>query len=344
MKKLIVLSLALLLIAPMIVTAGGAREPQQQQQMTFRWSIATAVDHPASKITQEIADEIFQKTNGAVKIEVFVANSLGGEGEVTDMVRAGAILGATLGMQMFEPYWDDLGGLRLPFTFPSDEAFGKYWWNYAKDNIFNGPVRQNTGMYVLAGQSYGLRHLTTKGVPVRRPEDLRGLRVRAMEQPVSISYITSLGGNAIPIAWAELYMALQTGTVIGQENPVSNVISAKFYEVQDHLILTGHAAGMAMATVNEGVWNTIPAQHRTIIEAAFVAGANRVTETVRSMEGEWLKELQQRGMTILRPEDIDFAAFQANAQRVIAQTFGDARYDGWRRVQQHAIEWLKANP
>ena len=313
------------------------------EPMTFKWSIATAADHTASIVTQEICDEIYKKTDGAITIELYVANALGSEAEALDMVRSGAILGGTIGQQMFEPFLEDISGWMLPYTFSSAEAMDAFFWGYAKDNVWNGPINEATGMTILGASNYGLRHLTTKGIEVKSPADLNGVKIRSMEQPVSISYVTALGGNAVPIAWSELYMALQTGTAVGQENPVSNIIAGKFYEVQDYMVMTGHAGGLAVACVNDDVFATIPAEYQTIIEEAFAAGSKKITEDLLAKEEDSIAELEGLGMTVLRVEDIDIEAFEANAAKVVEEQFGGSEYDSWREYQKIAMDWCAEN-
>jgi tripartite ATP-independent transporter DctP family solute receptor len=329
-------------------SAAGTTEVSQSaavsvEPMTFKWSIATAADHPASIITQEICDQINKETNGVITIELYPANALGSEAEATDMVRSGAILGGTLGMQMFQPYCDEISGFMLPYTFESVDALDGFFWGYAKDNYWNTRVLEATGMRTLGGVSYGMRHLTTKGIAVHSPADLKGVKIRSMEQPISISYVTSLGGNPVPIAWSELYMALQTGTAVGQENPISNIIAGKFYEVQDYLVLTGHAATYGSACVNDAVWATIPAEYQQIIEDAFVEGCKRITQETLAAEATSVEELKAQGMTVLTADEIDFDAFVASAAVVVADQFSGTEYDAWREYQQIAIDWCQEN-
>lgn len=343
MRKLILLSLVLLMITPMLLMAEGAAE-SQQQQMTFKWSIGLPAAHPMCVSKVKTAEEIFRKTNGAIKIDVMTDSILGSEKEATDQIRAGSILGGTIGGQMFENYYTDLSGLRFPFTFSSAREAQRYFKGYAKDNIWNKPVRQATSIYFLAGQNIGMRHLTTKGIAVKKPEDLKGIRIRSMEQPVSIASVEALGAVAVPIASSELFMALQTGVATGQENPISNIHAQKFYEVQDYVILTGHTAGTAVDCVNEKVWNTIPAKYRAIIEAEFVASCDKVTEDALAAEDSLLLDLKNRGMKVLTQADIDYAAFVASGQKIIEQKFSDPKYDGAKKLQREAMNWLKANP
>ena len=318
-------------------------EAEPVETMTFKWSMATAEEHPGSVITQEICDSIYEKTNGAIKIELYVANTLGAESETQEMVKMGAILGVTCGFGAVEAQCPAVNGWLLPYAFDSADAFMRFNNEYAIDAIWNGEILEATGLRTLGVVTWGARHLTVSGIDVNSPEDLAGTKIRSMDLPVYQAYVKALGGTPIPIAWNELYMALQTGTAQGEENPLSNIISAKFYEVQDTIILTGHAQCCSCAFVSEQVWQTIPEQYQTIIAEEFLNGMNRITETCLSSEEETITQLEEYGMTIKRTDEFDYQAFKDNAAVVIETEFSGEEYAEWMEYLTIAQDWIEQN-
>ena len=310
--------------------------------ITIKYAMSYAADHPHAIIFGELCDEIKERTNGAITVDLYVANTIGSEQEITDMVRTGDLFGGSIGAQMFENYVPGFAAWRLPFAVDSCENFVKFFDEYAKDELFNPIMIEQQRVRAISMASGGARHLSTKGVEVHKPDDLKGVKIRSMEQPVSISFIEALGGNPIPIAWSELYMALQTGTAQGQENPLGNIVSSKFYEVQDYVMLTGHSAGGGcVICVNEDAFQALPKEYQDIIVDVLTKGSKRITEEVASMEQDYIKTLKDNNVTVIGKEDLDMDAFKANAKAVIEKNFSS---DAEMREQYKIMEdWIAAN-
>lgn len=313
------------------------------EPILLKWYMATAVDHVATKVSEKMCKEIEERTEGRIKVELFPASQLGNEQEGMDMVRSGAIALGTIGNQMFQPFLDDIQGWMMPYTFDTVENCTRFHVEYAWENIYDTIMLEATGARTLGFRNYGARHLTTKGIEVKSPADLKGKKIRSMEQPISISYIESLGGNPVPIAFSELYMALQTGTAVGQENPISNVIAGKFYEVQDYMIITGHSCACAVDIINEKIWQSISKEDQEVIKDVFLRGSQETNKLILEDEEKAIEQLESKGMKVLRPEDIDMAAFMANAEKVIEKNFSGPEYDGWRKYNKIAKDWVAQN-
>ena len=321
----------------------NSAELPDMEPVELKWAMSYASDHPCAIITQEVCDEIKEETNGTVTFDLYVANTIGSEQEITDMVRNGDLFGGTIGLQMFENYVPEIAGWRLPFTFASLDDFTKFYTEYAEENLFNTNVLTASGMRSISMIEGGMRRLTTKGYEVHTPADLNGVKIRSMEQPASIATVKALGGNPIPIAWSELYMALQTGTAYGQENPIANVYNTKFYEVQDYLILTDHAVSPCINTVNEEAFQSLPAEYQTYLTEKFIDCANRVNVAVRESESDYVDKCEEAGMTVIENDELDMDAFRANADKVISETFVSEADKGMLEWHQQAIDWVNEN-
>lgn len=311
------------------------------EPMTLKWSTAVAEAHPAVPLLEECFEKINEETNGKITIELFSASTLGTENETTEMVRAGTIFGATLGQQMFESYYPAIAAENLPFTFSSPEECYTYFNEYSKDNVWNTDISNATGMHFIGGVIYGMRHLTTTDKEVKSPKDAADIMIRSMESEASMCQVTSLGGTPMPIAYSELYLALQTGTVDGQENPVANILEKKFYEVQDYLVLTGHAINIVVQAVNQEIWDTIPEAYQLVIEGVFNEYDQKIVDTMIGSENSGIEELEGYGMTVIPRDMLDMDAFHEAADASIQEYFGDN--DELLAYREAVLKWLTEN-
>jgi len=184
------------------------------------------------------------------------------------------------------------------------------------DKVLDGPIGaslsadlEKVQMRGLAFWENGFRNLTNSKRVVRTPADAKGLKIRTMENPVHIQAWKAAGVNPTPMAWGEVYGALQQGVIDGQENPVAVVLQMKVYEVQKYLSLTQHVYSPAMLIMSMKRWTQIPKEDQAIILKAAQEGAVYQRNLGRANEEQMLAELQKQGMTVTR--DVDKAAWVA---------------------------------
>jgi tripartite ATP-independent transporter DctP family solute receptor len=222
--------------------------------------------------------------------------------------------------------------LDVPFLF-RDKAHARA--------VLDGPIGQELlgkfdakGFKALAWAENGFRHMTNSKRDVKAPDDLKGLKMRTMENPVHIAAYKGLGIITTPMAFPEVFTALQQGTVDGQENPLPVIMSAKFSQVQKHLSLTGHVYSPCIFVMNKASFDKLAAADKTaFLEAAKVAvKANR--DRVDQDDANGVKELRAQGMTVI--EDVDKAKFVAQLAPVNAEfekQFGKANLDKIRNYK-----------
>jgi tripartite ATP-independent transporter DctP family solute receptor len=171
------------------------------------------------------------------------------------------------------------------------------------------------------GWVFGRRNLTTKNTPVRKPADMKGLKIRAQPVTIYLETIKGMGGNPTPIDWKEVYMSLQTGVADGQENPFNVIYSAKLYEVQKYLMLTEHMLQNQTVLISEKVYQSLtPEQRKIVLQSAIDAG-NYQNDLIAKDEVESLEKLKQAGMTVIGPkEGLDREAFR-KATRYVFDLF-----------------------
>ncbi len=301
-------------------------------QTTMRISIATAKDSHQGVAIDTFAQEVEKRTNGRYKIQTFYNGSLGGEREYIEAVQLGTQELAFSSSGPVPNFVPETKILDVPFLF-RDKAHAR--------KVLDGEIGQDLlkkfeskGFKALAWGENGVRHMTNSKRPVNAPEDLKGLKMRTMENPVHIAAYKGLGIVTTPMAFPEVFTALQQGTVDGQENPLSVIMAAKFDQVQKHLSLTGHVYSPCILLMNKGAFDKLSdADKKAFLEAAKVAvEANRAR--VDKDDANGVAKLRELGMQVV--DNVDKSKFQATLAPVMAQfekEFGKANLDKIRNVQ-----------
>ncbi len=295
-------------------------------QTMLRINIALAQNSHYGVAIDTLAREVERRTDGRYKVQTFYSSALGAERESVEGVQLGTLdltLTSTGPLPNFVP---DVAILDIPFLF-RDYAHARA--------VLDGPIGQELltkfqakGMVGLAWAENGFRHMTNSKRPVNVPDDLRGLKMRTMENPIHIEAYRQFGILPTPMAFTEVFTALQQGTVDGQENPLSVIEAAKLDQVQKYLTLTGHVYSPAVFLMNKARWDSLSdADKRAFLDAAKEAvKANRAR--VDEDERKAVADLRAKGMTVA--ENVDKAKFQAAlapAYADFAKRFGQANID-----------------
>ncbi len=247
--------------------------------------------------------DIEEKSGGRISVELYPNGQLGGDRELIESVQLGTVqvaIPATSALAGFDKRFQVFD---LPFLFKSKETAFK-----ALDGELGHKVDEllkPLGMRNLGYGENGYRHITNNRNPVRKPDDLKGIKLRTMENPLHLAFFKMLGANPTPMSFGELYTALQQGTVDGQENPVVLVYTAKFFEVQKFYSLTGHVYSATMLVANDDFFASMPEDLWKIVEDA---GKRYVVEQrvlAEEQEHKFLDELKKVGLQIneLTPEE-----------------------------------------
>jgi len=301
-------------------------------QTTMRISISTAQNSHQGVAIDTFAKEVEKRTGGRYKVQTFYNGALGGERESIESVQLGTQELAFSSTGPIPNFVPETKILDVPFLF-RDKAHARA--------VLDGPIGQELlgkfdakGFKALAWAENGFRHMTNSKRDVKAPDDLKGLKMRTMENPVHIAAYKGLGIITTPMAFPEVFTALQQGTVDGQENPLPVIMSAKFSQVQKHLSLTGHVYSPCIFVMNKAAFDKLSAADKTaFLEAAKVAvKANR--DRVDQDDANGVKELRAQGMTVI--EDVDKAKFVAQLAPVNAEfekQFGKANLDKIRNYK-----------
>lgn len=301
-------------------------------QTTMKISIATAQNSHQGIAIDTFAKEVEKRTNGRYKIQTFYNGALGGERESIEAVQLGTQELAFSSSGPVPNFVPEAKILDVPFLF-RDKAHARA--------VLDGPIGDELlkkfepkGFKALAWAENGFRHMTNSKRAINTPEDLKGLKLRTMENPVHITAYKAFGIITTPMAFPEVFTALQQGTVDGQENPLPVIISSKFDQVQKHLSLTGHVYSPCIFVMNKGVFDKLaPADQQAFVEAAKEAvKANRAR--VDEDDAKGVADLRAKGMNVV--ENLDKAKFQAalaSANAKFEKEFGKANLDRIRNVK-----------
>lgn len=246
-----------------------------------------------------------EKSAGRLKIDLYAAEQLGSNAEMVEMIEMGSLDAMMLPQGAEATYAPKMNILGMPFLFPSYDAVYKVLDGEIGQELLEGLSDHN--MIQLAYWENGLRQTTNNVRPINSPDDLKGLKIRTPEDKVTMAIFEALGASPAPLAFGELYLALQQGTFDGQENPVSNIYANNFQDVQKYLAITNHKYECKNMIFSLSTWNKLPADlQELLLEAAKIYGDEHRKAIVDSADS-MLAELEAAGMEVSRP---DTAAFQ----------------------------------
>lgn len=286
MKRFISLILAIIMVATVTVgcskseTASSNGGSNTEKAVNLRVGHVETEDRSTHRALLEFKEEVETKSNGSITIEIHPNGSLGGDVQLTESVAMGTLDMALPATSVLVTYSKEFGVLDMPYLFKDPEsAFAAMDGEVGE--YFNKTL-ETVGIKNLGYPYNGLRSLTNSVRPVNEPADLKGMKVRVMESPVFIDFFETLGANAIPMSFTELFTGLQQGTVEAQENPPSLIYSSKFHEVQDYLSLTEHVHNFLAFIMNKNKFDSLSAEQQEIITTA----AKAFVDKQRAMELE----------------------------------------------------------
>jgi tripartite ATP-independent transporter DctP family solute receptor len=267
------------------------------------WKLAHILppEHPANRAFEAAAKEIAQKTAGRIDIKIFPAGQIGSAKEIITGLTLGTVQMALDGPGILSQWNRRLSVLEAPYL-AKDFAHLKRIVESPDGQKLYDELRQRHNIRLLDVWYYGTRHLTNSKRPINAMADLSGLKLRVPEIALSLAWARAMGMTPTPMAFPELYLAMQTGIVDGQENPLPTINSAKFFEVQKHLALTGHLVSMISPLVAEDAWNAASeADRKVMVDALKATGLTYNTE-IEKLEADLVRQLEVKGMQVTRPD------------------------------------------
>ena len=348
MKKL----LALLLIVAMVFTfaacgGGSSEEPaeestdeaQDETVYKIKWAHAAAPTFYEAIAIDEIKDEIEEASGGRLVIEHYPSGQLGDEAECFEGCQMGTIEMTTISTGSLSGYYAPILAICTPFAMTKEE--GRQLLDGSVGDWLKEEIENATGVKCLGWAENGVRNFTSAKKQIIHPSDLKGMRIRTQSNFVTIDMVEACGGNATPIAFNELYTALQQGAVDGQENPIAHIYSQKFYEVQDYVTIDEHMYDALAVFINPAFYDSLPEDLQQILdEYAGVKYVQREREIADEQYEEQVKEIEESGTTVYvltneeRQEWIDATASVVDeVRKECGDEIVDKIFDGVKAIQ-----------
>jgi len=302
------------------------------EKVTWVLGQAQATDHPWSIAIRNMVERINEQTEGKFIIEQHVGGILGGEYDVYDQMVEGIIQ-----MQLGGPgcpgrYIDKFNALQLNYFYSGPEHMQRVKDLPIIKELFQQEIDEK-GIRTLDIWYYGTRHLTANS-PVYTPDDLKGLKIRSQDTPFHLANTSSLGCDVTPVAFAELYMALQTGVVDGQENPLPTIYAQKFYEVQDYLILTAHKPHGGIMEVTEKAWQALPSEFKDVLVKELTKARIEAEQMIIEQEEELVNILSEKyGIKVIYPDVEKFRDHYFQTM-MVEKGYGDKYRSIYEAVQE----------
>ena len=302
-------------------------------QTKLRWAHVYEITEPYHTEALWAASEIRKRTNGRFDITVFPASQLGNENQLNEALGFGAIDIIYVGINFVAATYPPLGISGAPFMLRDLD----HWKAYRDSKLFSELVQgydEKTRHKITALTYYGQRHVTANR-RISKPEDMQGMKLRVPPAPLFLMFTKSVGADATPIAFSDVYTALQQGLVDGQENPLPTIMAKKFYEVQSHIVLTGHITESMVTVIGSHVWNKLTPDDQKVFAETLKEAASKATESIEASERILAGEFRKLGVTVVEP---DREAFRKAA----IPLHNDASVGaGWTRVQYDELQALK---
>lgn len=294
-------------------------------QTKLKWAHVYETSEPFHKWSVWAGDEIKKRTSGRYEVQVFPASTLGKESDINQGLTLGTVdivlTGASFAAQSYKP----LAISYFPFVFRDAE----HQFKYAKSDVFKdlaGGYDKASGNHITAMTYYGARHVTSNK-PVAKPEDMKGLKIRVPDAPAYLAFPKSLGANPTPIAFAEVYLALQNGTVDAQENPLPTIEAKKFFEVQKNISLTGHIVDSLLTVVSGSTWGKLSDADKKIFSDVMAEAAEKTGRDIMASEVRLTEEFKKKGLNVITVDKNAFREAVLKATKPADQGYRQADYD-----------------
>jgi tripartite ATP-independent transporter DctP family solute receptor len=331
MKKLSSV-LLIALVAASMVFAGGASDSGGKKTFNLKYAHVGIAGEIQTDFADGLAVLVKERTNGTVNIQVFPNSQLGGANEMTDGIKSGTIEMGHHSFSTLGKYLDAMAVFDAPYIFRDADHAIKATIPQTSPVLreLNEEMVKVAGVRVLGVNYRGARQLSTTDFPVYTPADLNGKKIRGQVTALSLSMLKGMGAIPTPVEIAELYTALLTGVVQGQENPITNIYTQKFHEVQKYIMLTSHVVAVQPVFINEKVWQSLGPDNQRIISECIEEMVQKTVQWTNEQEAPVRKAMEDFGVKIIdESKGLRNDLFRQSVNAQIAKDF-----PGWPKYIQ----------
>lgn len=304
------------LTAALLAALAGPASAQIKEHV-FKIGAGLSEDHPQLKSLRYFAEQLAAKSGGKLVAQVHASGSLGNDVTMTSALRGGTLEMTIPDSSTLASLVKPFGVLNLPLTFNSEQE---------ADAVLDGPFGQKLlarlpekGLIGLGFWENGFRHVTNSRRAVQRADDLSGLKLRVIQSPLFLDTFNALGANATPMPFTELYSAMESAAVDGQENPPATILASKFYEVQKHLVLSRHMYSAWVLLMSKKTWDGLSAQEQKIVQDAAREATLYERKAIRAFSETALADLKKAGMQITELPAAEQAKMRSKLQPVLVK-------------------------
>ncbi|MGI6783457.1 MAG: DctP family TRAP transporter solute-binding subunit [Aminivibrio sp.] len=301
---------AVFLAALLVFAATGAFAAE----VTLKLGHIADPQNPYAMGAEKFAELVKEKTGGAVEIQIFPSSQLGNQRDLIEGLTFGTVDLTMTSTAVLGNFLTEAAVFDLPFIFRDIPHAYK-----ALDTVGMEICKplEKRGIKVLSMFENGVRHMTNNRNPIRKPEDVKGLKIRVMEQPIYIEMMKALDASPTPMAFGELFTALQQGVVDGQENPAAHIYTSRFFEVQKYISLTAHTYSAEPMLIAMSVWEGLSDDHKKAIQEAADEAKDWQRDLCRELEDGYWDKIRESGVSEIN-DDVDKAAFMEATKGVWA--------------------------
>ena len=303
--------------AGIVAVAAAVALPAQAQVKTLKVGIGLTEDHPQGLAVKKFAELVAQKSGGKVVAKLFAGGTLGNDVTMVSALRGGTQEMTVPDSSTLVSLAKDFGVLNLPLTFNTEAE---------ADALLDGPFGKKLldelpekGLVGLGFWENGFRHVTNSRKPITKAEDIAGLKIRVIQNPLFIDTFSALGANAVPMPFTELYSAMEQKAVDGQENPTATILASKFFEVQKHLALTKHIYSVWVLLMSKKTWDTLSADEKKAVQDAAREATLYERQTIRAFSTTALGELKKAGMQVTEFTPAETARLREKLKPTVAK-------------------------
>ncbi|AWI59936.1 TRAP transporter substrate-binding protein [Sinorhizobium fredii] len=335
MRKTLMAMVTGLMLASVAPLSASAEINEQ----TIRFASAGAEGSPLVIGQRKFAEIVKEKSGGKIDVKVFPAGMLGGDLQSVTALQGGLLQMSVMNAGLMASLAPDFAVLDLPFLFESTKE---------ADAVMDGEVGKtfakqldDKNLVVLAYWELGFRNLTNSRRPVEKVDDIEGLKIRVVQSPIYLEMFQALGANAVPMPFPEVYTALETGTVDGQENPAPSILTAKLNEVQKYITLTRHTYNPMVLLFSKPLWEKLDQEEKDLLQAAATEAAAFQRQLSRDADQKAVDALAASGMTVTKLSPEEIARFREKTKPVADKFAASANPDLVKALKE-TIERVRA--
>lgn len=326
------------MVAAAALAAFGLAQAQISER-TIKFATQNPKGHPLVMGMEKFADIVKTKSGGKIKVNLFPGGVLGGDAPNVSALQGGTLEMVTMNSGILASQVKEFAIYDFPFLFANSQE---------ADAVVDGPFGKKMhaklpekGIVGLTYWELGFRNMTNSRRPINKVEDFAGLKIRVIPNPINLDWVKALGANPTPMAFPEVYAALESKALDGQENPFSVIAANKLYEVQKHLTITNHVYNPQSVIISKKFWDTLSADEKKIIGDAAVEAGKYQRQVARDAAGLSLAELKKGGMQVTELPAAEMDKLRDSMRPVIAKYAVSVGQDTVKDIQDELAKARK---